>query len=494
MRPANLVFFARRCKSMFIGLESSMTVDGWTRKAGVLGWGERRPAGLACDGGENPVPSMGTVRAAPTVEPMSPRPDPHPKIRPFGRRASFAAALLACSVLAAAPAAAQSILSGSVEETGTARPVSGVLVSLLPTDRSTTTDEAGRFEFGGVTPGAYVLRITHLAFGELSSAVEVRGNAPVRVRLRVSPAAIELERLDVAVLSASELASRSAGFRRGIVTRGQIAAAENTMMTLEDVLRQYVPSVRIRRIERIVGTPVCIELRTIRVLGLANQCLSPAVYLDGVPITNPTMLYGTLDPRMIESMEVIPAAESGVRFGSGALYGALLIETIRPGAARGEERVVRTPNFDWSADTHGHATGRVFLSSLLGNIGGAGLGLLAARQCLRLRAPSYDSVVTDCDAMPTVGVAAAAILLPALGGGFASGRSGRTMLSEGRLLPATVGSTMALVPGYALVLSSRRNDSDGLQWIGYALIVVGAPMAATAADYLFRRLRPAESR
>lgn len=425
---------------------------------------------------------------------MSPRPDPHAKTRPSGRRASFAAALLAWSTLAAGPAAAQSILSGSVEETGTARPIAGVQVNLLPTDRTTTTDEAGRFQFADVAAGAYVLQLRHLAFGELGRAVEVRSAAAVRVRLRVSPAAIELERVDVEVLSASELASRSAGFRRGVVTRAQIAAAENTMMTLEDVLRQYVPSVRIRRIERIVGTPVCIELRTIRVLGLANQCLSPAVYLDGVPIGNPVTLYETLDPRMIESMEVIPAAESGVRFGSGALYGALLIETIRPGGARAEERVVRTPNFDWSTEPRTHPTARVFASSVIGNVGGAALGLLAARQCLRLRAPSNDSVVTDCSALSTAGVAAAAIVLPALGGGIASGRAGRTTLSEGRLLPATVGASMALVPGYALVLSSRRNDSDGLQFIGYALITVGAPVLATAADYLFRRLRPTESR
>jgi hypothetical protein len=213
------------------------------------------------------------------------------------------------------------------------------------------------------------------------------------------------------------------------------------------------------------------------------------VYLDGVPITNPTTLYATLDPRMIESMEVIPAAEAGVRFGSGALYGALLIETIRPGAARREAVVNRTPNFDWSTETESHRTGRVFVSSLLGNVGGAGLGLLAARQCLRLREPSNDSVITDCEALPTASAAVAAILLPALGGSIASGFAGRTDLSEGRLLPAAVGASMVLVPGYALVLSSRRNDSPGLQLVGYALIGVGAPLVATAADYLFRRLR-----
>jgi Carboxypeptidase regulatory-like domain/TonB-dependent Receptor Plug Domain len=394
-------------------------------------------------------------------------------------------------LLAALPTAAacQVVLTGEVVEAGTSRAVSDASITLIPANQQTTTDDAGRFRFDGVAPGSYTLRVRHLAFGDLNSEVVVAGPGPVRVRLTVSAAAIELERVDVEVLSASQLAARGAGFRRNVVTREQIAAAENSMMSLEDVLRQYVPSVRVRRVERIVGTPVCIELRTIRVIGGAGQCLSPAVYLDGVPITNPTTLYATLDPRMVESMEVIPAAESGVRFGSGALYGALLIETIRPGGARAEELVRRPPNCDWSTETGQHPTARVFVSSLLGNLSGAGIGLLAARQCLRLRAPSYDSVITDCNALPTVGVAAAAILLPALGGGFVSGFAGRTDMSEGRLIPATAAATMALIPGYALVLSSRRNDSDGLRIVGYALIGIGAPMMATAADYLFRKLR-----
>jgi hypothetical protein len=411
--------------------------------------------------------------------------------RPLHLIRSSAWILCACVACLGArrPAAAQSALIGEVVDAATGAVVSGALIVLLPVNRQTTTDEAGRFRIDDVPPGEYVLRVRHLAFGELNSDVEVVGSEPLRVRLRVSEAAIELERLAVEVLSSSVIAQRSAGFRRNVVTRQQIAAAENTMMSLEDVLRQYVPSVRVRRTERIVGTPVCIELRTIRVIGGSNPCLSPAVYLDGVPITNPTTLYGTLDPRMIESMEVVPAAEAGVRYGSGAMYGALLIETIRPGGAAADVLVRRPPNFDWSTDDEGHSTVRVVVSSILGNVGGVGLGVLAARQCLRLRAPSYDSVVTDCDALPTVGVAAAAILLPALGGSFASGLAGRTDVSEGRLLPATAAATMALVPGYALVLSGRRNDSNALRGVGYALIGIGAPLAATAADYLFRRLR-----
>jgi hypothetical protein len=81
------------------------------------------------------------------------------------------------------------------------------------------------------------------------------------------------------------------------------------------------------------------------------------------------------------------------------------------------------------------------------------------------------------------------MLLPALGSSLASRWTGRTELSEGRFVPALVGAGMTVLPGYALILSGQRNDSDGMVGLGYAILVVGTPVITTAADYLFRRLR-----
>jgi len=225
-------------------------------------------------------------------------------------------------------------------------------------------------------------------------------------------------------------------------------------------------------------------------LGVQSPCLSPAVYLDGVPITNPTTLYGALDPQMIESIEVIPAAEAGVRFGTGALYGALMIETRRPsGAAETRTVLPGREAFDWSTDAGGHSTAIVLLSTAAANAAGLAAGLAAAKQCLSLRAPSNDGLITDCEMIPTLGVGVAAMLLPALGSSLASRWTGRTELSEGRFVPALVGAGMTVLPGYALILSGQRNDSDGMVGLGYAILVVGTPVITTAADYLFRRLR-----
>jgi hypothetical protein len=407
---------------------------------------------------------------------------------PGGGRVMHAA--LACAIGMCTPLSAQRI-TGIVLDQRTRAPVAGVEIRLLVNGQQATTNEGGAFRFEAVPSGRQMLQFHHIAYGLHSLEVVTAPDSTSTIRVLLAETAIVLEPLNVAVLSAQERRERSAGFRRNLVTREQIAAIEATTMRLVDVLRATVPSVRVRRVERVVGTPICVELRTLRDTFSAS-CLSPAVYLDGVPIVNPTWLYDNLDVSVIESMEVIPAAEAGVRFGSGALYGALLIETIRPGRAREpEDDSVRVGirSFDWRMDQEGHDTERVFLAAAAGNLAGLGVGVWAARRCLRLRTPSYDGLVSDCETLVTLGSGVAALLLPALGSSLASRLSGRTMLSQGRFAPATVAGAMTVLPGFALVLTGYRNNSDGLKWVGYGLLTIGPPVLATASDYLFRRIR-----
>lgn len=400
---------------------------------------------------------------------------------------------VACTALSAVPSAGQTIVvMGVVQDERSGRQIGDAVVTIVGTAHSALTDPRGGFRISGIAPGQYTLRVTHVGYGEQTVRIDVSdGMGPIRLRL--SETAVALEPLTVDVLSSEELRARGAGFRRSIVTRDQIALAENTNMTLPEVLRQYVPSVRVRRNERLVGSDVCIELRTIRGTN-GPSCLSPAVYLDGVPITNPTSLYSTLDPNVVESMEVVPAAEAGARFGTGALYGALLIETRRPGVGRPDNLVNPPRAFDWSRDQQSHPLLRSFLFGFVGNAAGLALGLAAANQCIGTRAPSNDRIITHCDTWPTFGAGAAALFLPAFGAGFGSGMGGRTDFSSGRLLPAAVGGAMALVPGYALIITSQRSDSDALRFLGTAIIAVGAPLVTTLADHLFRSVRDDDNR
>lgn len=413
-------------------------------------------------------------------------------LRRFERRMTHAAALSGALFTGlAGPGNGQETrvgaVIGSVVDQATRRPVASAEVRLTGTTHRTSTDSAGVFRMVGLVGGRYRLEIEHIAYGRHALEIDVIPAEATRLQLSLSPVAIQLEPIEVDVLSREEVRARGAGYRRDVVTRQDIARWQGTNMTLAEVLRTQVPTVRVRRLERVVGSPICIELRSYR--ALSNECQSPKVYMDGVPITDPIFLYGLIDLSDIESMEVVPATEAGVRFGTGALHGALLITTRRPGRPLRPETVGRSTRFDWSQDEHGHSTAKVLLISGLANAVGIGIGVTAARQCLHLRAPSNDSLVSECSLVPTLGGAAAALVLPALGSGYGSLLGGRTDSSQGRIGPATVGAAMTLVPGYALVMTGERNESAGLKAAGYAMLFVGTPLISTLSDFLFRKLR-----
>jgi hypothetical protein len=392
------------------------------------------------------------------------------------------------------PALAQpGIVAGRVEDARSGEPVAQAGIVLVGTTHSALTARDGTFRLDRVPAGSYRLQVTHLGFGQQSIGIAVEAGQTVAVRITLTEMAIALQPITVEAISAEQRAIRAAGYRRGVVERADLAALEGSNMTIADALRMHVPSVRVRRIEQLVGTPVCIELRTIRAT-FSGECLSPKVFLDGVPVSNPAMLFSGMGIRAVERIEVVPAAEAGVRYGTGSLYGALLIESRRPGAEGDDDpdwltRRRTLHHFDWSLEPRRHPSKRSFALGAVGGAVGLGLGILAANECIGTRAPANDRVISKCESWPTLGAAFAALSLPAVGAGLGAGFGGRTETSRGRLLPAALGGAMALLPGYALILTGKRMDSDGLHIAGITLLTLGTPLMATVADHQFRTMR-----
>ncbi|MDH3222586.1 MAG: hypothetical protein OEO23_02630, partial [Gemmatimonadota bacterium] len=214
---------------------------------------------------------------------------------------------------------------------------------------------------------------------------------------------------------------------------------------------------------------------------------------DGVLVSNPSSLYPSIPVETVESIEVIPPSEAGSRFGTGALWGAIVIESRRPGR-RWAEAGVKEPSapvarFDWNLEPGTHAGRRVFLSALAANSAGVALGLAVSNNCIRLRNPGFDSVVSDCSGEGTLLSALAGVAIPALSAAAAARWTGDTDLSRGRFAAAAIGASVALVPGYAFLISSRRDGSNAAEIMGGAMLLIGAPFAVSVADRLFRSLR-----
>lgn len=387
-------------------------------------------------------------------------------------------------------------VSGRLVDRASGTPLVDAFVALDSTSHATYSDSDGRFRFEDLAPGAYSLRVRHIAYGNQALQLELEAGKDITVQFSVSQTAIELEPILLEVLSRDDLRERTAGFSTSIVRRADLEKLENTSLNVGEVLRMHAPGVKVRRFAGLPGQPICIELR-VSPRSSPAECMSPAVYMDGVPILNPEILYGHLSLSDLERLEIIPAVEAGARYGSGALHGALLIETRRPGRSGGDEPGAMgdgeglLSNFDWSQEPADHSTRKVYAYSVLGGAVGLGLGVLVADQCLGLRSPSYDSVITDCGGYTTMGSAMAAVALPAVGAALAARWAGGTDLSRGKLVPAALGASMVLIPGYALVLSSQRSDTGAgpVQWTGNVILALGAPFAAALADKLYRSLR-----
>ena len=209
-------------------------------------------------------------------------------------------------------------------------------------------------------------------------------------------------------------------------------------------------------------------------------------------IRNPANIYATLPIETIESIEVVQPSEAGARFGTGSMWGALIIETRRPGRNPDDEArrwVLGPQRYDWSLEPAPHRTRRVFLGSAVGNAAGLAAGLAVASRCIGFRGRDEDALFTECSATTTMMVTATAVALPALGSALGARLGGETERSRGTLGAALIGAAVTIIPGYALGIAGQREETEFLESLGMVTLTVAVPLVATLTDRLFRAER-----
>ena len=92
-------------------------------------------------------------------------------------------AVLAAMLLSAS-AFAQSVITGTVRDTTNNQPLPGATVKV--NNRTTATDESGKFRFDNLTPGTYALTVTFLGYKDQTVAVSVADQTDVAVYLEES--------------------------------------------------------------------------------------------------------------------------------------------------------------------------------------------------------------------------------------------------------------------------------------------------------------------
>ncbi|MDX1393662.1 MAG: carboxypeptidase regulatory-like domain-containing protein, partial [Gemmatimonadota bacterium] len=138
----------------------------------------------------------------------------HPKSRRAPALASLALAFSALALPHAIPLAAQDPpeAPGGATDEGSmgrivavlvdganGRPINEALVSIESLGRRALSDSTGSAIFLDIPPGSYTLAVRHIAYGEQSADVDVRGMTSAIVALQLDPRAIAVAPLDVLV-------------------------------------------------------------------------------------------------------------------------------------------------------------------------------------------------------------------------------------------------------------------------------------------------------
>jgi len=407
---------------------------------------------------------------------------------------ALAAAL--CAPVALSSQEAEDV-SGVVVDVVTGQGIPDVALRIEGTDVSAASDDQGHFVLRGLRPGRWTLLVDHLAYGHHEHEIALGEGQTLELQIRLASEAIELEPIVVEAETARQRSERAQGSSLNVVDRPQIEQALGTSKHLGDLIRQTIPGIRMRQTNNLAGTDVCLEFRAAATISLVNRrpCNHPMVLLDGVVVTDPNFLYGTIGLANIERIQVIPPGEAGARYGTGSLYGVILIDTRPPGGRRFTDDRPSVPlgyhrgrvSFDWTEDPAGHPTGRAMAGAFLGNALGLAAGVAIGQHCIGV--DDKDQIVTSCGSLGNAAAILGAVALPAVGAALGTHFGGGTDLSVGRFVPAMVGAGMMIFPGYAFSMSTVGGGSRAANAVGNVLLVVGAPIVVTLADRLFRSLR-----
>lgn len=411
--------------------------------------------------------------------------------RPWSAAAAIVSFLLLAPGARSAEAQDETHVAGIVIDASTQKGIADAILRIRDTDISAASDAEGRFTLRAIPPGTWTLDVTHIRYGEASHEIAVQPGIDINLEVRLAEEAIELPRLVVEAETMVQRERRTTGASFWEVTREEFERALHTSRHMGDVLRQTVPGLKMRQSPNMGRNDVCLEFRAAASISIVNNraCNHPKVLLDGIPVSDPQYLYGAVPLTDLERIQVIPPGEASTRYGSGSLYGVLLIETMRPGLRPSDASLMApsgSSTFDWELDPAGHSSWNVFLGSAAGNALGVGAGLLVARQCFDKEGPEIRG---KCGTLTNALAGMSAVLAPAAGAALAARIAGTTDLSRGSLVPSMVGAGLMIFPGYALSLSEAASTSDAVAGAGAAFLALGVPLAVTLADKMYRNLR-----
>jgi TonB-dependent starch-binding outer membrane protein SusC len=230
--------------------------------------------------------------------------------------------------LAAAPLAAQGTgrITGTVTSAADASPVADATVSVQGTSLSARTGPDGRYTLAGVPAGTHTVRAGQIGFASASATVTLGADQTVTANLRLGTQALLLDTL-VAVGYTTQnrrtVSDAVASVPAAVLQDRQVA-------TVEEAMRGRVAGVNIVSSGE-PGRGSAVIIRGQNFLSAAD----PLYVVDGMY----TRQNPNLNPRDIESVDVLKDASAAAQYGAQSANGVILIRTRRGSAGAPAIRV-----------------------------------------------------------------------------------------------------------------------------------------------------------
>lgn len=281
-------------------------------------------------------------QAGPLGDPRSARPSRWSRSAPrAAARVALAAlaALVAFVALVALPSAlmAQGTVRGTVTDSATGRPVSGVQVTVVGGPARALTGDAGTYQLVNVASGSVTVRAQRIGYAAASRTVSVSDGGTATADFTIRQVATILSTVVAVGYGSTQRATVSSA----IASVDSTAIARIPVASIDNALQGRVAGVQVMQNSGEPGAGVSVRVRGPASLNAGNQ---PLYVVDGVPILQGTFEQITstsgqrmtpisgLNPEDIASIDVLKDAAAAAIYGSRGSNGVVLVTTKR-GAA-----------------------------------------------------------------------------------------------------------------------------------------------------------------
>jgi TonB-linked SusC/RagA family outer membrane protein len=242
-------------------------------------------------------------------------------------------------VLGSAPAAAQSVVRGTITDSSTQRPLEGAVVTLIGTNTRVATGHAGDFALPNVPIGPHALRVQMIGYAPTSRTFTAIQGEDVTLDFAMVLKPVELEEL--VSIGYGTVARDNLGTAVSTVTAEDISGTPNA--STDAALAGRAPGVQVIQNAGNPGNAITVRVRGSASITANNQ---PLYVVDGVPVISEDLsqlgLGGQgiraitgLNADDIASIDVLKDAAAASIYGSRGSNGVVLITTKRGQAGKG---------------------------------------------------------------------------------------------------------------------------------------------------------------